>query len=730
MPKTKALLVGALALACTPSPRPATPPPSSSATPASSPATPPVDAPPTARKAPVVDEYHGVRVSDDYRWLEDASAPAVQKWSDDENAFARRHLDALAGRDTIRARVSELLAAKSADYFSLTPKAERIFALEERPPKQQAFLVEMKTLDDAKTERVVLDPNALDASGKTSIDFYVPSPDGKKVAVSLSVGGSEDGTVHVYDVATGKETGDVIPRVNGGTAGGSVAWTGDGKHLYYTRYPHAGERAAADLSFFQQIWVHELGKPVTSDVYSLGKDFPRIAEIELETSPNGKYVLARVANGDGGEFMHFLLGPNGKWQSVAKLEDKVIDAHFGLDDALYLLSRSDAPKGKLLRLSPAQPALSKARLAVPESDAVIQGFVATRSHLYVVDMVGGPSQIRIFDLEGRATGTVPILPVSSVTDFEALGADDLVFRNQSYTDPPAFHRFDAKSGKTAKTSLASTSPADFSDAEVTLDHCTSKDGTQVPMTLVAKKGSPRDGKNPTLLTGYGGYGVSRTPRFRPISRLWLDAGGIVAVANIRGGGEFGEAWHRAGNLENKQNVFDDFAACMQRLSETRVTSPAKLAVIGGSNGGLLMGAEIVQHPQAFHAVVSYVGIYDMLRVETTPNGAFNVTEFGSVKDPAQFRALYAYSPYHNVKDGTAYPATLMLTGANDPRVDPYNSRKMIARLQAATSSSAPILLRVSKTTGHGISNPLDEEIAESVDVYSFLFTQLGMQLSR
>jgi prolyl oligopeptidase len=677
-----------------------------------------------AEKRPVSDSYHGVVVSDPYRWLENGDDPSVQKWSDEQNAFTRATIDALPDRARIRARVTELLSSPSADHFALEQKAGRLFSLEQRPPRQQAFLVVMKSPDGVADERVVVDPNLLDPSGKTCIDFFVASPDGKQVAVSLSAGGSEDGTVHVYDVDTGKETGDVIARVNGGTAGGSVAWSGDGKHLYYTRYPHVGERSPEDLSFYQQIFVHDLGTPSERDRYSLGKDFPRVAEIELEASPDGKLILARVANGDGGDFEHFLLGASGKWQRVAQLRDKIINAHFGLDGNLYLLSRFEAPRGKLLRVSPRRPALDQAVVVVPESDAVIQRFLATRSRLYLLDLVGGPSQIRAFDARGKALGNVPILPVSAVNDLEALGGDDFVFRNESYLEPPAFYRYDGKTRHTSKTALFQTSPADFSDAEVTLDKCRSKDGTEVPLALVSRKGQARDGTSPTKLTGYGGYSHSSTPRFRAINRIWLDQGGVLATANIRGGGEFGEAWHLAGNLTNKQNVFDDFAACMARLVEARITKPNRLAITGGSNGGLLMGAEIVQHPDAFRAVVSFVGIYDMLRVETTPNGSFNITEFGSVKDPEQFRALYAYSPYHHVQDGTAYPATLMLTGKNDPRVDPYNSRKMVARLQAATKSPQPILLRTSKTTGHGHSNPLTEEIDENVDVHSFLFEQL------
>lgn len=683
--------------------------------------------PPRAEPRPVVDQYHGVAVTDPYRWLENASDPAVQKWSDDQNAFTRATLDALPDNSAIRARITTLLSNDSPDYSALRARAGRLFALVKHPPKQQAFLVVMHSPDDTKNERVVVDPNLLDPSGQTSIDFFVPSLDGKRVAVSLSQGGSEDGTVHVFDVDTASETGDVIPRVNGGTGGGSVAWSGDGKRLWYTRYPHSGERPAEDLSFFQQIWLHELGKSTETDRLSLGKDFPRVAEVELESSPDGKLVLARVAHGDGGDFEHFLLDAAGKWQPLATLADKVKRAHFGRDGNIYLLSRLDAPRGKLLRVSARQPSLARAQLLVPEGEAVIQSFAPTRSRLYVVDLVGGPSRIRSFDTRGKPLGDVPILPISAVADLEPLEDDSIVFRNESYVEPPAFYRYDHKLEKARKTALFQTSPASFSDSLVTREKCKSKDGTEVPMTILATKDLPRNGNAPTLLTGYGGYGISLTPRFRAINRLWLEQGGALVTTNLRGGGEFGESWHLAGNLTRKQNVFDDFAACMARVVELGLTQASRLAITGRSNGGLLMGAALVQHPEAFRAVVSGVGIYDMLRVEKTPNGVFNISEFGTVQDPEQFRALYAYSPYHHVQPGTAYPAALLVTGANDPRVDPYNSRKMVAQLQAATSSSAPILLRTSKTTGHGASTPLSGEIDEAVDMYSFLFAQLGVR---
>jgi prolyl oligopeptidase len=277
--------------------------------------------------------------------------------------------------------------------------------------------------------------------------------------------------------------------------------------------------------------------------------------------------------------------------------------------------------------------------------------------------------------------------------------------------------------------LISMSPVSFADIEVTREFATSKDGSRIPLNIMRRKGAVLDGSNPTLLYGYGGYGISMSPAYEFSRRLWFDRGGIYVVANLRGGGEFGEEWHKAGNLTKKQNVFDDFAAAAQYLIEKKYTSSEKLALLGGSNGGLLMGAMITQHPDLVRAVVSMVGIYDMLRVELAPNGAFNVTEFGTVKDPDQFKALYAYSPYHQVKDGTEYPAVLMMTGANDGRVAPYHSRKMTARLQAANKSDHPIFLRTSTSAGHGIGTALSERIKQVADMYSFLFAQLGMQHS-
>jgi prolyl oligopeptidase len=684
------------------------------------------EAPPPAPKRPVRDVYHGVTVTDDYRWLEDAANPEVQEWTKAENAYARQHLDALPRRQELAQELERLMTHPSPRYSSLRVRGGTMFALLTQPPKQQAMVVTLKSMDDPASARVIVDPNALDATGHTAIDFFVPSTDGRYVAVSLSKGGSESGDLHVFETATGKPLPDLIERVNGGTAGGSVAWNADSSGFYYTRYPRSGERPPADLGFYQQLWFHRLGSDGKTDAYSLGKEFPRIAEIAVKTSEDGRYTVATVANGDGGEFELFLKAPDKPWVKLASYADQVTHAEFGESGWLYLLSLQNAPMGKLLKVRLDDPALARAQTVVPESKVVIEDYLATREHLFVADLAGGPSQIRVFDANGKFERTVPLPPVSSVQELAHDGSGRLVFQTVSYTEPRAWYRFDAQSGKAVPTALRETAAADFSDIEVIRETAISKDGTSVPMSILRRKGTQLDGRNPVLLYGYGGYNISLKPAFQPQLRPLFDRGVVYVTANLRGGGEFGEAWHRAGNLTRKQNVFDDFAACARWLLDHRYTTAARLAIEGGSNGGLLMGAELTQHPELFRAVVSHVGIYDMLRVELSPNGAFNVTEFGTVKEADQFRALYAYSPYHHVRDGTQYPAILFQTGANDPRVDPANSRKMTARLQA-TGTKQPVLLLTSSTSGHGIGTSLGERVAQQVDVEAFLLAEWGLK---
>lgn len=691
--------------------------------------------PPVAEVRPVIDEYHGVKVVDPYRWLEKDQDPEVQSWSDAENAYARSILDKLPNIAAIREQVTAIMSARSPSYSNVTQSGGRYFAEKSQPPKQQPLLVTLTSLDDLATERVVLDPNEVDPSGATAIDWYVASPDGKLVAVSLSVGGTEAGDLHIYDTETGKEKFEIVPHVNSGTAGGDVAWSPDGTGFYYTRHPWPDERPAEDRGFYQQVYYHKLGTNPRDDRFEMGKGLPRIAEIQLDVENESGRVLATVQNGDGGEFAFYLRDPgSGKWRQFAKFEDRIVQAIFGRHDDLFLISRKDALRGKIEHVAIADLGKTAPKVIIPEGeDAMESSFfglptiAATPERLYIVYQLGGPSEIRAFDHNGNPVAGPERTPVAAFYDLWPLEGNDLLFGSVSYVKPEGRYVFHEKSGETKETALVSTSPVNLDDMEVRREFATSKDGTKVPVNIILRKGTPLDGKNPSLATGYGGYGVNITPQFEPKRRILLDQGFVIAIANIRGGGEYGEAWHLEGNLTKKQNVFDDFAAVLEHLIERKYTSSEHLAIVGGSNGGLLMGATFVQHPHLMKVVVSFVGLYDMLRSELSPNGEFNITEFGTVKNLAQFRAMLAYSPYEHVEKGVDYPAILMLTGANDPRVEPSQSRKMIARLQAATGSKAPILLRTSDDSGHGGNTPLAAQIRETVDVYAFIFDQLGIK---
>jgi prolyl oligopeptidase len=699
-----------------------------------------VSAPPPAPKQPVTDTYQGVKVTDDYRWLENWDDPAVKQWSAAENARTRNYLDHLASRPIIRKQLEQMYSGDSARYFELQYCAGTLFAMKMQAPKQQPMLVARPADADLSQEHMVVDPNAMSGKGAIAIDFYAPSLDGKMVAVSLSENGSEQGDAHVFDAASGKELSDRVPRVNGATAGGSIAWKADNSGFYYTRYPQGNEFPKADLDFYQQVYFHKLGTDAREDTYVIGKDFPRIAEIQLHTDDEGRYLLVTVANGDGGQFAHYLMDTSGHWTQVTKFDDAVVGSAFGEKKYLYLLSRQNAPRGEVLRLSLSEPQLSKAETVVAQSPpkdssgspgVSIDSITAAGARLYVTDMAGGPTQTRVFDDQGKQLGKLAQPEVSAINHVVPVNGDNTLFSVSTYLAPTAWYTYDAGSGQATRNAMSTATPVTFGDAEAAREFATSQDGTRVPVNIIHRRGIKLDGSNPTLLIGYGGYGISMTPGFLgPFGRVWLDAGGIYVVANLRGGAEYGEAWHHAGNLTRKQNVFDDFAAAAQHLIDRKYTSPAHLAILGGSNGGLLMGAAFTQHPELYRAVVSFVGIYDMLRVEHDSNGAFNVTEFGSTKDPAQFKALYAYSPYHHVNDGTRYPAILMLTGENDGRVSPYHSRKMLARLQAANTGPNPILLRTSSNSGHGIGTALNEALEQDADVFSFLFDQLGIDYQR
>src|SRR5438045_2890099 len=448
-------------------------------------------APGTPRK-PVSTEYHGVNVEDPYQWLEKDDEPDVKAWSAAQNQRTRQYLDQLPDRAAIEKQLTEWYAKTSPGYSSLVSRPGLLFVMKFQPPKQPPVLVTLTSADELKSEKVVLDPNGLDAKGTTAIDWFVPSLDGKYVAVSLSKGGSEDGTLHFYETATGQALPDSIAHVQYPTAGGSAAWNADGTGIYYTRFPRTGERPEADLNFYQQVYFHKLGTPDTEDIYSIGKDFPRIAEVVLEASRDGKYILASVANGDGGDFSHYLLGPDEDWKQITQFSDQIKAARLGRDNALYLLSRAGAPRGKILRLPLDTPELTNAVEIVPAGEAIIERIVPTGDALYVGDLLGGPSQIRTLGLDGKDETIVPIPNISAVTEMESLEDNSLLFRDVSYTEPAAWFHLTGNAPP-KKTGLVDSSPVSFADIEVSREMATSKDGTKVPLNSIRRKGTKLDG---------------------------------------------------------------------------------------------------------------------------------------------------------------------------------------------------------------------------------------------
>jgi prolyl oligopeptidase len=674
--------------------------------------------PEKAAKKPVVDTYHGVKVTDDYQWLEDAKDPAVQKWFKAQNAYTQAVLGKISTRKQITARLKQLLEKQSPQYEKVTRGRKLIFAVKDDN------LVYFESPEKADAAKTIVDPDEALPKKNATIDLFEPSPDDKLVAVSLSMEGSEEGTVLVFETRTGRMRSDAVPRVIT-SSGGSMAWKGDGSGFYYTRHCRGAECANQGDKCRQPVYFHKLGTASKEDVYVFGKDLPRLSGVALETSEDGKYLFAAVMQGTDEEMELHVLGPSGKWAKLCTTRDQIVGAKYGPKETLFLLCRRDAQRGKIMRLPLAKPDLAKAETIVPEGKGVIRDLAVTDSRMCVVEMLEGAARLRLFDFKGKEAKAPALKPMSSVGEMISLRGEDVLIENESYLTPPVWVRLNAATGKGKRTAMTSESDVDFSDCEVVREFAVSKDKTRVPLTIIRRKGLELNGRNPTLLMGYGGYGENEVPKYQASRRVWLEQGGVYAIAHPRGDGEYGEEWHKAGRLTKKQNAFDDFAACARHLIDRKYTSPEKLAIEGGSNGGLLVAAALTQHPKLFRAAVAHVGVYDMLRAERHPNGMYSVTEFGSVKDPEQFKALYAYSPYHRVKDGTEYPAIFLLTGQNDNRVPPHESWKMAARLQAAAAPGRPILLWTAPKSGHDTATP--EALTQIVDVFAFLFHELGVK---
>ncbi len=588
---------------------------------------------------------------------------------------------------------------------------------------------------------MLVDPSALDPENATAIDWFVPSPDGSRVAASLSRGGSEKGDVRVFETATGAP-GDLVPQVNYATAAGGLAWDADGSGFFYTRYPRAGERPAEDQYLLRRDLPPPAGRGRRRRPLRAG---PRLsADRRIRGSsraPTAATCWPRCKTATAGSSATTCGCRTAAGSGSTEFGDGVFQIFFGPGDRLYLFSTAGAPRGRLLGASLAAVVreerldLAAAKVVVPEGEGVYEhNFYSPLQPKVLVD---GDAA-----LPGRRTGR-PSTGCGSSISKESRWASCPCRRSSTVSQlgPATARRRPGAQPllpRAADVATASTPPPASCPRPSSIPRCRSISAlsrwcARKPSRATAPGCRSRscggaafalDGSHPALLTGYGGFGVSLTPIFNPAIKPWLDRGGVYAVANLRGGGEFGEAWHQAGALTHKQNGIDDFLACAERLVAAGYTRPERLAIRGASNGGLLMGAALTQRPDLFRAVVAQVGLYDMLRTELDANGVFNVPEYGSVKDPEQFRALHAYSPYHRVKDGAPYPALLLTTGANDARVNPMHSRKLAARLQAAGAKT--VLLRTSATAGHGAGTSLDEQIENDVAIWSFLFDRLGM----
>jgi prolyl oligopeptidase len=690
--------------------------------------------PPRTPVREVKEDYFGATVIDPYRWLEKTSDPEVSDWMKAQDNYTRGILNRIPGRDKLAERIKALDNA-GVNVGDLQVWGGHYFYLKTEPGSDNRKLCVRDAV--SAPERVLVDPEKLTTpDGKHySIDYFQPSLDGKYVAYGISPGGSENSILHVIETATAKVLADTIDRAQFG----SPSWLPDGRSFFYTRQQKLGPDSPP-TAMYQKLrsYRHTLGANPDTETAVFGyavnstikfgeDDFPVI-----QSSPaSPKYLLALVIHGVKRELDAYVapagspLSATTAWTKIADENDQITggDVH---GDNMYLLSHKDASRFKVLRTSLAKPDLAHAEVVVPPSSVVIVAIAAAADSLYVQDLDGGLGRVRRLPY-GGATAKVNLPFEGAVSALVVNPTEPGAWVEMtSWTKPPAWFAYNAKSGQMADTGLLPPSPVDFSQIESEEVQARSADGTMVPLSIVHKKGLRLDGSHPTWLQAYGAYGITIDPFFRPTLLAWLELDGVYAVAHSRGGGEYGEDWHLAGKLLTKQHTIDDMIAGAQYLIEHKYTSAQKLAGEGTSAGGITIGGAVTQRPDLFAAALIRVGDSDALRSETMASGPANIPEFGTVKTPEGFKALYAMDAYQHVKNGTPYPATLLTTGVNDPRVAPWQAAKMTARLQAATSSQKPVLLRVDYDAGHGLGSTKSQRDQELADEQSFLLWQFGV----
>jgi prolyl oligopeptidase len=674
------------------------------------------------------DTYFGTQVADPYRWLEDDDSADVKAWSAAQTSLAKTFLESRPSYAFYTKRVAELSKTSTARFF-LTIRGGRFIYLRQTPPQPQPQLIARDGI--AGTERVLFDPATAPAAGgaEPAIESVFVSNDGSKVAFTTQEGGSENETMHVVDTdpAAGTVLTDSISHVGGGTSPTALVWDADTKGFLHTQFQQKPDGTYTSERIL--LYHHVIGTDAATDTYVFGKDQSTRSEYSLLGSLDGKVQAISVTDGDGVHASIYMRRSSTPSFALvadpsAAIGDSADPAAGFVGDELYAISQKRDARGEVVALGLEQP-FASAKVVVPASTLVIQGVREVRGGFITRDVDGGDSAARFFGKDGSLIHKLPLPAVSVLT---ALAGDpaggDVIVGYQNYTTPNRWLRYDAASNKLTPTGIAETAPGDYSKVIVRRVLVPSLDGkVKIPLEISYLPGI-KPGTAPTMLTAYGAYGVISTPFFLGPLLAPLERGEVFAQAFIRGGGEYGAVWHDAAVRKTKTLSSDDLAACAEWLGKNGYGNAAHLGIVGGSAGGFLMGLALTRNPSIYRAVVGQVGIYDLLRVELTPNGAYNTPEFGTVKDPAQFAWMLTQSPYHNVHKGTAYPAVLFVTGENDPRVAPYMSRKMIARLQADSSSSNPLLLIQNAGAGHGMGSSFQQQVEMGTQIDTFFESQL------
>jgi len=681
-------------------------------------------APPKVKSAPVEETLHGRKIVDSYRWLEDASSPETLEYVKEQLAYSRSILDPLPGRVKIHSRLEQLLTIGNITVPQ--PGGNYYFYTRREGIQNQPVLYVREGVDGK--DRVLVDANTLAADGTIALDWWVPTHDGKFVAYGISPSGSEMSTLHVVESATGKQLADAIER----TRAASIAWKLDNSGFYYTRYPRKGDVPAGQEMYNRQVFYHPLGSDPAQDKLIFGEgrnpeDWPSV-----QLSNDERWLLITVNEGWTKSELYLADLEAGTPPVPITTGKNFLYGAEVFDNKVYITTNEDAPRYHAFVTEATAPARENWKEIIPQGEAILQTTAIFGGKLAAAYEHNATSQLRLFELSGKPITDIPLPGIGSLAGLGGLwDRDEAFFGFQSFTVAPSVYRYDLKTSSSSLWAKVDAPSVDSTAYDVHQEWYHSKDGTRVPMFIVHKKGLSRNGRNPALLTGYGGFNVSLTPTFSRGIYLWLEHGGVYVVANLRGGAEFGEDWHRAGMLDKKQNVFDDFIGAAEYLISQKYTDRDHLGIQGGSNGGLLMGAVLTQRPELFRAVVCQVPLLDMLRYQNFQIAKLWIPEYGSADDPKQFDFLYAYSPYHHVKQGVEYPAILFMTADTDTRVDPMHAKKMAALMQAEAkngkSLERPILLRIEPKAGHGAGKPVTKQIEEGTDVFSFLFWQLGMK---